>query len=531
MMRLPLHRRSFLATSITLAAPLPAPAQTGRARVLKFVPQANLTSLDPVWTTANVTRHHGYMVWDTLYGLDASNEAQPQMAEGHVVEDEGRLYTITIRPGMRFHDGEPVRAADAVASLARWSRRNAAGQYFAANLVEMAAPDDRRIRIRLKRRQPNLIDSFASATSPVAFIMPERIAQTDPFQQFREVIGSGPYRFKADEYVSGSRSVYERNPNYNPVSAGTPSLTAGPKVAHFDRVEWHVIPDAATAAAALRTGEVHWYEQPVPELAASLRRDRGITVEPMGMRPNPGVLRLNHLHPPFNNPALRRALLPAIDQRDFMAAVAGDTPDAIDTRCGFFTTGSVMASETGLEPLLGPRSFDRAKAMIRESGYAGQPIRLLSPTDILAPTAIAQVAGDLFRRLGLNVEEATMDWGSVVQRRASREPVERGGWSAMTTAVNDTDFLDPSVHFALRGNGLDAWFGWPSSPKLEALREDWLTAEDRAAQRRIAGEMQRQAMEDVPYIPVGAYRAMTATRRNLQDRVGGFPIFWGVREG
>ncbi|MBI0535719.1 ABC transporter substrate-binding protein [Roseomonas sp. KE2513] len=526
-----MRRRDLLASSLALAAPLHAAAQTGRARVLKFVPQANLTSLDPVWTTANVTRHHGYMVYDTLYGLAEDNTAHPQMAEGHAVEDDGRRYVITLRPGLRFHDGEPVRAADAVASLARWSRRNAAGQYMAANLEEMTALDDRRLQIRLKRRQPNLIDSLASATSPVAFIMPERIARTDPFTQFREVVGSGPYRFKADEYVSGSRSVYERNADYAPAPGGPLSLTAGPKVAYFDRIEWLVIPDSATAAAALRTGEIGWYEQVVPELAASLRRDRAILVEPMGARPQPGVLRLNHLHPPFDNPALRRALWPAIDQRDFMTAIAGDDPAAIDVECGFFTSGSAMASKAGLEPLLGPRGLDRAKALMREAGYAGQPLRLLTPTDILAPSAIAQVAGDLFRRLGFNLEDATSDWGTVVQRRASREPVERGGWSAMTTAVNDTDFLDPAVHFAIRGNGLDAWFGWPTSPRLEALREEWLTAEDRAAQVRIAAEIQRQAMEDVPYIPVGAYRAMTATRRALRDRVRGFPIFWGVKEG
>jgi peptide/nickel transport system substrate-binding protein len=526
-----MQRRGFLASSLALAAAHPAAAQTARARVLKFVPQANLTSLDPVWTTANVTRHHGYMVYDTLYGLDEANATHPQMAEGHVVEDDGRRYVITLRPGLRFHDGEPVRAADAVASLARWSRRNSAGQYMAANLVEMTALDDRRLQIRLKRAQPNLISSLASATSPVAFIMPERIARTDAFTQFREVVGSGPYRFKADEYVSGSRSIYERNADYIPVSVGARSLTAGPKLVNFDRVEWIVIPDSATAAAALQTGEVHWYEQPVPELAQAMRRDRNIQVEAMGTRPQPGVLRLNHLHPPFDNPALRRALWPAINQRDFMAAIAGDNADEIDAECGFFTPGSAMASKTGLEPLLGPRSVDRAKAMMREAGYAGQVLRLLGPTDILAPTAIAQVAADLFRRLGFNLDYAVSDWGSVVQRRASREPVEKGGWSAMTTAVNDTDFLDPSVHFALRGNGTNAWFGWPTSPRLETLREEWLTAPDQPAQLRIASEIQKQAMEDVPYVPVGAYRAMTALRRTMRDRVRGFPIFWGIREG
>jgi len=260
-----------------------------------------------------------------------------------------------------------------------------------------------------------------------------------------------------------------------------------------------------------------------------MMRNRNILVEPMGPRPMTGVLRLNHLHPPFDNPALRRALWPAIDQSAFMAAVAGTNPALIDAECGFFTPGSPMASREGLEPLLGPRSLDQARELIRASGYAGETVRLLMPTDILAPSAIAQVAADLFRRLGLNLDAASSDWGSVVQRRASREPVERGGWSAMTTAVNDTDFVDPSVHFALRGNGTAAWFGWPTSRRLEALREQWLDAPDADAQRRIAAEMQRAAIDDVPYIPVGAYRNQTALRRTLRDRVAGFPIFWGLR--
>ena len=249
----------------------------------------------------------------------------------------------------------------------------------------------------------------------------------------------------------------------------------------------------------------------------------------MDTRPQPGVLRLNHLHPPFDNKALRQALLPAIDQRDFMAAIVGDDPAAIDAECGVFTPGTAMASRTGLDPLLGPRSLDRARAMMKDAGYAGGLTRILVPTDILAPTAIAQVAADLMQRLGFNVDQAVSDWGTVVQRRASREPLAHGGWSAMTTAVNATDFVDPSVHFALRGNGEAAWFGWPTSPTLETLREAWLTAPDLDAQRRMAGEIQRAAMDEVPYIPVGAYRSATAFRASLRDRVKGLPIFWGIR--
>ncbi len=520
-------RRTLLASG---AAVLAMPALAQRGSVLRFVPQANLTSLDPVWTTANVTRHHGYLVYDTLYGLDDAYMPHPQMAEGHVFEDDGRTCTITLRPDLAFHDGEKVRAADAVASLLRWMKRNAAGQYLEANLNEAVALDDRRLQLRLKHGQPNLIASLASATSPVLFVMPERIARTDPFKQISETVGSGPFAFQADEYLSGSRSVYRRNAAYVPTADAGRGLTAGPKLAHFDRIEWVVIPEAATAGAALQRGEVEWFEQPPPEIATAFRRDPTLVVESMDSRPQPGVLRLNHLHPPFDNKALRQALLPVIDQRDFMAAIAGDDPKAVDTECGVFTPGTTMASRTGLDPLLGPRNLDRAKAMLKEAGYAGELTRILVPTDILAPTAIAQVAADLFQRLGMNVDAAVSDWGTVIQRRASKEPVEKGGWSAMTTAVNATDFVDPSVHFALRGNGEAAWFGWPTSPVLESLRDAWLTAPDQETQLHLAGDIQRAAMDEVPYIPVGAYRSATAYRASLRDRVVGFPIFWGIRK-
>ncbi len=519
-------RRTLLAAA---GAALLRPAIAQPSSVLRFVPQANLTSLDPVWTTASVTRNHAFLVYDTLYGLDAAYQPRPQMAEGHVFDDDGRICTITLREGLRFHDGEPVRAADAVASLLRWMKRNAAGQYLAANLEQAAALDDRRLQLRLKRRQPTLIGSLASATSPVLFVMPERIARTDPFSQIQETVGSGPYRFRPDEYVSGSRCVYQRNTAYVPSPDAGRGMTAGPKLAYFDRVEWLIIPEAATAAAALRTGEVHWFEQPPAEIATALRADRNVVVQSMDSRPLPGVLRLNHLHPPFDNKAVRRALLPAIDQHDFMAAVVGDDPQAIDAECGVFTPGTTLASRTGLEPLLGPRSLDRARALLKEAGYAGEPTRILVPTDILAPSAIAQVAADLFKRLGLNVDPVLTDWGTVIQRRASRQPVEKGGWSAITTAVNAPDFVDPSVHFALRGNGEAAWFGWPTSPLLETLRDEWLSTSDPDAQFRLAGDIQRAVMDEVPYIPVGAYRSATAFRASLRDRIIGFPIFWGIR--
>jgi ABC-type transport system substrate-binding protein len=528
-----MDRRDLLRGGAALgaAAALPrfAIAQPAQNRLLKMVPQANLTSLDPIWTTANITRNHGYMVYDTLYGMDAEFNPQPQMAEGHVIEDGGRSVTITLRQGPKFHDGEPVRAADCVASLKRWMKRSPAGQKLESFTEAVEALDDRRLRFRLKSPFPQLIASLAQVSNSPPFMMPERLANTDPFQQVREVIGSGPFKFVPREFNSGSLVVYERNPDYSPTPAGKPSLTAGPKIAHFDRVEWHIITDPSTASAALQTGEIDWYEQPPPELQELLKRSRNITVEAIDPLPLIGILRFNHLHAPFNDKKIRQALLPAISQTDFMSAIVGPDPSQFFTNVGVFTPGTPLANDAGLAPLMGPRSIDRAKALLREAGYTNQPMRLIGPTDILAPAALTQVGADLVRRLEMNADIVLTDWGTTVQRRTSREPVDKGGWSMLFTAFASFDFADPSAHFPLRGNGAGAWPGWPTIPKLEELRDAWFMAPDLAAQKAIAREIQTVAMDELPYVPVGAYLSNTAHHRNLVDRVKGLALFWGIR--
>jgi peptide/nickel transport system substrate-binding protein len=526
-------RRDLLRTgaAIGAAAALPrfAIAQPAQARVMKMVPQANLTSLDPIWTTANITRNHGYMVYDTLYGMDDQFRPQPQMAEGMTTEQDGRRVVVTLRPGLKFHDGEAVRAADCVASLARWMKRSPIGQKLEEFVDALEADGDRRIVFRLKRPFPLLASALAQVSNSPAFIMPERIARTDPFQQIRETVGSGPFRFVPREFNSGSLVVYERNPDYSPSPVGRPSLTAGPKTVHFDRVEWHIIVDASTAAAALQTGEIDWYEQPPPEIQALLRRNRNVSVEAIDPLPLTGILRFNHLHAPFNDKRMRQAILPAIDQRDFMQAVNGPDPALWMTNVGVFTPGTPLANDAGLAPLAGPRSVERARELMREAGYTNQPMRLIGPTDILAPAAMTQVGADLVRRLGFNADIALTDWGTTVTRRASREPVERGGWSMLFTSFSSFDFVDPSAHFPLRGNGAGAWPGWPTMPRLEELRDAWFVAPDLATQQRIAREIQTVAMDELPYVPVGSYLSITAHRRNLADRVKGLALFWGIR--
>jgi peptide/nickel transport system substrate-binding protein len=524
-------RRDLLraGTAAGAGATLPrfAIAQPAQNRVLKMVPQANLTSLDPIWTTANITRNHGYMVYDMLYGMDEAFRPQPQMAEGHAVEEDGRRVVVTLRSGLRFHDGEAVRAADCVASLGRWMKRSPMGQKLETFVDALEADGDRRIVFRLKRPFPLLLTALAQVSNSPPFIMPERVARTDPFQQVRETIGSGPYRFKRDEFNSGSLVVYERNPDYSPTPAGTPSLTAGPKRVHFDRVEWHIIVDAATAAAALQTGEIDWYEQPPPEIQQLLRRNRQIAIEPIDPLPLTGILRPNHLHPPFNDKRVRQALLPAIDQADFMAAINGPDPSLYMTGVGMFTPGTPLANGAGLEPLKGPRSVERARALLREAGYTNQQMRLIGPTDILAPAAMTQVGADLVRRLGMNGDIVITDWGTTVQRRTSREPVERGGWSMLFTSFSSFDFVDPAAHFPLRGNGTGAWPGWPSIPGWRSCATPGSSHPTCPPSRPSRGRCSGSQMDEVPLRPGRSYLSITAHAPQPGGPGAGLALFWG----
>jgi peptide/nickel transport system substrate-binding protein len=307
-----MKRRSFLSlTGTALAAPFVARADA--VKVLHSVPQANLAILDPIATPAFVTRHHGFMVFDTLYGVESNFVPHPQMVAGHVTDEDGRTWRLTLREGLVFHDGEPVRAQDVVASLARWGKRDTYGQDLFAVTDELAATSDKVVQFRLCKPFPTLPDLLGKAGTNMPCIMPERLAQTDPMKPVSEMVGSGPFRFVAKERVSGQLAVYERFDRYVPRSGGATDFLSGPKIAYLDRVEWRTIPDAATAAAALQVGEVDWWEQPLPDLLPLLRRDAKLLVEVQDDSGFLGLLRLNHPQPPFNNPAIRRALFPGID--------------------------------------------------------------------------------------------------------------------------------------------------------------------------------------------------------------------------
>jgi peptide/nickel transport system substrate-binding protein len=513
-----------------LARPALGQGTQAAPRVLKFIPQADLAVLDPITTTSHVTRHHGFMVWDTLYGFDADFRPQPQMVEGHRVEEDGKRVTMRLRAGLRFHDGEPVRARDAVASIRRWAARDPMGQALMARTEELAASDDRTFAFRLRAPFPLLFEALARPSPPVCFIMPEALASQDPNRPLTgALIGSGPFRFLGNERVPGQRAAYARFAEYQPRAEGDPSWTAGPKKVNFDRVEWHVMPDPAAASTALQGGEADWWEQPTTDLQTALRRSRNVVLEvldPTGVMP---IARFNHLHPPFDKAAMRRALLGAVDQEAFLQATGGNDRSLWRDDVGFFPPGTPMASDAGLAALTSRRDIEKVKRELAEAGYNGERVVLLAPTDLPIPLALSRVAQEMLGRVGMNVELVATGAAAIAERRASREPVERGGWSLFCAAWSGLDMFDPGVHLSLRGNGAEAWSGWPAIPRIEELRESWLEAADLPAQQRIAREMQEVAFREVPYLPLGQFFQATAYRRGLTGMLKGLPLFWNVQ--
>ncbi len=506
---------------------MPRIGRAAGASVLRFVPYVDLAILDPMINTASQTRTYGYMVYDTLYATDAEYRAQPEMVEGHTIDEDHKLWTLTLREGLRFHDNTPVLGRDVVASLKRWGAADPAGRAMMGFVAEISSPSDRVVIVRMNqpyRLLPHLLGKIAPS---MACIMPERLASQPANKPVSEIVGSGPFRFVASERVPGSRAVFERFAGYVPRPAGgAPGLTTGPKIVHLDRVEWITMPDPATATAALQSGEIDWWEVPTPDVLPLLRRISKMTVEVRDKTGVVPVLRFNCLQPPFDNEAIRRAVAGSADQDEFMQAFSSD-PTMWRGQVGLFTPGAPMANTAGLDRK--KLSIDDAKRQIQAAGYKGERTVVMQPTDHPVNNIMAQVAADLMQRVGLKTDIQAMDAGTMFQRRANREGVGQGGWSAFPSMIGGADVLDPAVSFLCRGNGAGAWYGWPTIPKLETLRQQWTETDDLAEQKRICQQMQLADLDAAPQIHLGQILQPTAYRSNVTGVLDGFPKFWNVQ--
>ncbi len=528
-----MHRRALLQTGAAAAAglALPAVVRAQATRVLKFVPYTDLAVLDPIVTGNFAVRNHALMVFDTLYGVDDALVPQPQMVEGHVVGADGLSWTLRLREGLRFHDGTPVLGRDVVASLKRWGVRDLMGGMLMAATDELSAPDDRSVLFRLKTPFPLLPNALGKMVGNMAVIMPERLALTDAAKPVSEVMGSGPYRYLAAERLQGALNVYARNDAYVPRPNGTTSRMAGPKLAYFDRVEWHTMPDEATAGTALMKGEMDWWEQPSPDYAPVLRRRADIVVDILDPSGSYRYLHLNQLNPPFDKAAVRRAALAAVSQSDVLSAIAGTDEKMWRNHVGFFSPDSPMASDVGLAALRDPPDLAAATRMLKESGYAGETLAMVTLGTVPTLNATGLVVAEAWRKIGFNVDFQSVEIAAALQRLSNQGPVTKGGWSASPEGNSGATFGDPLLIAELNAIGRAGTFGWPDVPELATLRRDVLAAPDLAARQAIARRMQAVCFEQVPWLPCGITYQPTAYAKSLTGVLHGPPLFYHVRRG
>ncbi len=533
-----MDRRNVLkgiATTGTLAAsgsfPMPAIAQG--AKVLKFVPQANLANFDPVWGTQYVVRNASQLVWDTLYGLNSKLEAKRQMVESEEVSADGLTWTFKLRDGLKWHDGEKVTAKDVVASITRWTSRDAMGQMLKAINKELSAVDDKTVKWVLAKPYPKMLYALGKVGTPCCFIMPERIAKTDPFKQIEEYIGSGPMKFVRTDWKPGALAAFEKNKDY--VARNEPSeWWSGGKVMHVDRVEWIIMPDPATASAALQNGEIDWWESPLTDLVPVLKKNRNIKVDIADPLGNIGAFRLNHLHPPFNDVKVRRAVQMALSQEDYMRAVVGSDTNLWSTLGSVFTPGTPVFSNAGGEVLTGPRNIEGAKKLLAEAGYSGQPVTCLVAQDQPPLKAMGEITADLLKKIGMTVDFVATDWGTVGQRRASKSPPGQGGWGMFHTWHAGADAANPAGHIAARAGGENpgpAWFGWPKDDDVEKGVAQWFDAKSVDEEKAAMAAINKASMSSVTWIPTGFYKTFQAWRGNIEGVANGpLPWFWGVKK-
>ncbi|BBK38634.1 ABC transporter substrate-binding protein [Allostella sp. ATCC 35155] len=519
---------AFLATTALAGMLAPAQAQ----KVIRATMHADVRTLDPIWTTQTIASIHGNMIFDRLFASDADLQPQPQMVDKWTVSEDKKVYTFTLRDGLKFHDGTPVTTKDVIASMKRWGVRDGAGKILFGYTEDLVAKDDKTFEWRLKEPYGLVLDTLAKTGTSLPAIMREKEAMTDPFQQVKEMVGSGPFMFKADEWVPGSKTVYSKFQDYVPRKEA-PSGHAGGKVVKVDRVEFVWMPDPQTQQSALVAGEIDFLEAPQVDFLPILAATPDIKLFNHPASGSMGIIQLNHLHPPFNNVKARQAMYHIINMPDFLNTFIPDKK--LQRLCySYFGCGTPTETDAGSEPYKAPKDYKKAEQLFKEAGYKGEPITILHATDhwYINPANLVMI--QQLRKAGfLKLDVQAMDWGSVVARRAKKEPPAQGGWNIFITGTSIVTSANPMTHTSI-GMGCDkAWFGWPCDAKFEQLRRDWAAAPDLAGRKSIAVELSKRAYDQVPYISFAQWSNPSAYRTDKLSGVvpaPGYPVMWNIEK-
>lgn len=513
------------------AALLASTVLTGAAwaeTTVNAVMHSGLRVLDPIITTAHITRNHAYMIYDVLVAQDSQFKPQPQMASWEVSDDQ-LTYTFTLRDGLKFHDGADVTGADVVASLKRWGSKDAGGQVIMDRTVSLEAPDAKTIVWTLNEPFVPMLDVLSKQSGVPPFIMPARVAETPIEESITDYTGSGPFVFDQAAFQPGVSVTYKKFEDYVPREEPADWM-AGGKVVNVDTVNWITMSDIQTAVNAISSGEIDYIEQMQVDLLPLLEGDPNVTVEVRDSSNMQTMARMNFLHPPFDNPKVRLAAMKAISQEPVLAAMIGN-PEYY-TICGaVLGCGTPLGSEAAAESLTKGTGMEEAKALLAESGYDGTPVVIMAPTDLVALAAQPVVVSQMLRDAGFTVDMQPMDWQTLVGRRASQSAPAEGGWNMFITNWLVQEIANPLSNPMLNGRGNDAWFGWPDDATIESLKEEYIDAPDLAAQQAVGEKIQVHSTENVLEVILGEYTLPQARRNNLTDMLSSpVPVFWNVNK-
>ncbi len=496
-----------------------------QSSVLRVRPFGDLKAIDPIVNSDYMARNHGYMVYDTLFAMDEKLAIKPQMVETFQTSADGLTWTFVLRDGLKFHDGAAVTAADVVASLQRWGQRDGLGQQLFANTADIKASDDKTVVLTLKNQWGLVLDALGKPSSNVPFIMPARIARLPSTESLTDPVGSGPFIMKKDEWVPGSKVVYVKNPDYKPRAEATSGM-AGAKQAGVDRVEWLYMPDAQSALNALQAGEIDIFEEMPPDMLELVAKNPKIKVQPQDTLATQVVFRMNSTQPPFDNPKVRQAIRYMVDQSVFLGAYVDD-PKLYKDCPSFYMCGSPYYTDAGWVK----QDLAKAKALLREAGYKGEPVVVLHGTEAGITNTFSSVAEQLMRDIGLKVEPQAMDWGTLTARRTSKKAMNEGGWSLFISAPTGADMMDPLGHLGLRSNCDKAWFGWPCDDQIEKLRAEFAVTPSLEKRQEIAKAIQLRAEETVPYVPLGQLSLVRGVSARLSDiPAAAVPVYWNIKK-
>ncbi|MBI1773712.1 MAG: ABC transporter substrate-binding protein [Proteobacteria bacterium] len=512
----------FLAAAVL--APMEAAAQQ---KVLKVVPMSEPKVLDMHQSAVNPTSMHVAMVYDTLFTVDADLIARPQMVGNYTVSADKLKYTFTLRPGLKFHDGTPVTSKDVIQTWKRQFVRDTQIGKLAEAVASYDKVDDNTFTLTLK--EPfGFVEYLISGTKSIEDgIMREKEALTDPYTPVTTMIGSGPFTFNTAEYVMGAKLVYDKNRAYVPRNE-PPSGQAGGKVVKVDRVEYVIIPDAATAYAALRKGEIDFIDAASLDLIKTVENDPNIVIGEVWPVETYGVLRPNSLHPPFNNVKARQALAHMVQQSDYLELAFGDKKWWHECYA-FWVCGTPNGTEAGSEAYR-KQNLDLARQLVKESGYDGKPVVIIGGADIPAYNAWSQLTASLLKQIGFNVDMQMTDWGVVAVRRAKKDPPAQGGWNLFHTNANGAHLASPltSPSTIMTCDGKN-FVGWPCDEVVEKMRDQYVRETDPAKQKVLVEQMHKRLWEVMPYVTLGQFRQPFLWRKNITGVLKtGTLVFWNI---